>query len=326
MSRLNRSSTYPETGRTEWILSQRPPRTVQDPFKPHGFFLEQERSEAGEILKTGTILLTNKECPWHCLMCDLWKTTLTQKVPPGAIPRQIEHALNAFGCEPRQLKLYNGGSFFDPAAIPCVDYPTIASRVSFAGNVVVESHPRLIGRNTWRFRDLLRGTLEVGMGLETVHPQILPRLNKNFTLEHFADATRQLRAGGVAVRAFILVKTPFMDEAEGIEWAVRSARFAFDCGANVVSLVPTRAGNGAMEQLQANGEFSPPELDSLEHAFEICLRLGAGRVFADTWNLELFSCCAACLPARRERLRQMNLTQEILPAVDCASCKTGTNL
>jgi hypothetical protein len=53
----------------------RPPRNHVDPFKPHGFFPEKERNSAGRIVSSAVILLTNKECPWRCLMCDLWKNT-----------------------------------------------------------------------------------------------------------------------------------------------------------------------------------------------------------------------------------------------------------
>ena len=221
---------------------------------------------------------------------------------------------------PEQIKLYNSGSFFDPAAIPVADYPAIAHTVSFAKNVVVESHPRLVGEKALQLRDLLSGTLEVAMGLETIHPQVLPRLNKNFDLDHFANAVEFLRREEISVRAFVLVKPPFLDEAEGLEWAVKSAAFAFECGANVVSLIPTRAGNGAMEKLMATGEFAPPRLSTLENALEQVLKLDAGRVFADTWDLETFSNCPACFEKRRQRLHAMNLSQTILPAIDCPAC------
>ena len=46
--------------------------------------------ESGKVAKSGVILLTNKECPWRCLMCDLWKNTVTTSTPPGSIPSQIE--------------------------------------------------------------------------------------------------------------------------------------------------------------------------------------------------------------------------------------------
>jgi radical SAM enzyme (TIGR01210 family) len=302
-------------------MAQRPPRAnMLDPFRPHAFFLEEERSGAGRVVSSGTILLTNKECPWRCLMCDLWKNTLTETVPPGAIPAQIEFALARLKAKPKQIKLYNSGSFFDPAAIPLVDYPNIARAIEFAQHVVVESHPRLIGDKALRFRDLLCGSLEVALGLETIHPQVLPRLNKKFELSHFVSAAEFLRREGIAMRAFVLIKPPFMNDAEGLEWAVKSAGFAFSCGATVVTLIPTRDGNGAMERLQEMGEFAPPSLTALERALELALTLRGGRVFADTWDLERFSACSGCLEKRRQRLHAINLSQKLLPAIDCPLC------
>ena len=233
-------------------------RSAVDPFKPHGFFLEEERHACGLAILSAAILLTNKECPWRCLMCDLWKNTLTHSVPPGAIPRQIDFALRELGFEPEQIKLYNSGSFFDSAAIPPADYPAIARSISVARHVVVESHPQLVGEKALTFRDRLSGSLEVALGLETVHPEVLPRLNKKFDLSHFEKAVAFLSKERISTRAFVLVKPPFMSEQEGLEWAVKSAEYAFVAGVEVVSLIPTRAGNGAMDQLMAAGEFSLP--------------------------------------------------------------------
>jgi radical SAM enzyme (TIGR01210 family) len=305
---------------TAWITRQRPEREHVDPLKPHGFWLEEERSESGSVERSGVILLTNKECPWRCLMCDLWQHTTTRTVPPGAIARQIQLALSQFGSLPKGLKLYNSGSFFDPAAIPPADYPAIARVSTFAKRVVVESHPRLVGEKALRFRDLLSGSLEVAMGLETVHPQVLPRLNKKFDLAHFSRAAGFLRDNGIALRAFVLVKPPFMDQGEGVEWAVKSAAFAFSCGATVVSLIPTRPGNGAMDRLMESGEFSPPRLSTLEKAVQSAMALEKGRVFADIWNLEPLSSCANCLEPRRQRLHAINLAQCDLPPFDCPEC------
>ena len=317
------TAALPEWSRAQ-IVAERPPRVAAlDPFKPHGFFLEEELAASGRVVSSGTILLTNKECPWRCLMCDLWKNTLTETVPPGAIPQQIEFALAQFGTQPEQIKLYNSGSFFDPAAIPLSDYSDIAQKISFTKHVVVESHPRLIGEKTLRLRDLLSGTLEVAMGLETIHPQALPRLNKKFTLEHFSRAAEFLRKEKIALRAFVLVKPPFLDGAEGIEWAVKSAAFAFDCGAAVVSLIPTRSGNGVMERLREAGNFSLPRFATLERAQERALNLKAGRVFADTWDLETFSDCPVCFEKRRQRLHAMNLSQQIRPPIDCPQCRSA---
>jgi hypothetical protein len=287
--------------------------------RPHACFVEDEMGAGGAVRRVATVFLTNRECPFRCLMCDLWQHTLEESVPAGAIARQIDVALAALPSAP-VIKLYNSGSFFDHRAVPPGDYPEIAERLKGFRRVIVECHPSFVGPEVERFRDLLHGKLEVAMGLETAHPDVLAKLNKRMTLESYALAAGQLHAMGIASRAFVLVQPPFLPVDEAADWAVRSAAFAFDQGAGAVSLIPVRAGNGALDALVATGEFSPPRLATLEAAFDGALALGYGRVFADTWDLARFSHCPACLDARSVRLRDMNLAQRWLPPVCCAAC------
>ena len=91
--------------------------------------------------------------------------------------------------------------------------------------------------------------------------------------------------------------------------------FAFDCGAKVVSLIPTRAGNGALDELAHAGLFRPPTLTLFEDAVDAAFARRRGRVFADLWDLERFSDDPVTFSARRERLAEMNLRQGILPRV-----------
>jgi hypothetical protein len=302
-----------------WILKRRPARNAVDPLRPYLFFAEEERSRTGEVVRVNTIFLANRECPWRCLMCDLWKNTLTATVPVGAIPAQIEYALARLPAA-RHVKLYNAGSFFDPRAIPVADYAVIASLLRPFEHVIVESHPALIGENCLRFRGMLPGRLEVAMGLETVHPTILQRLNKHMTLDQFREGADLLAGNGIDLRVFILVKPPFLREDEALEWAQRSLDFAFECGAAAATLIPTRAGNGAMEALAARGDFAPPSLATLEAALEYGLVVRKGRVFADLWDLRRFSNCEACYDARASRLQRMNLDQTIPTRVECGGC------
>ncbi|WP_222439807.1 hypothetical protein [Alloacidobacterium dinghuense] len=268
-----------------------------------------------------TVFLTNCECPWRCVMCDLWRNTLTESVPAGAIPEQIDYALVRLA-PARQIKLYNSGSFFDRRAIPAEDYSAIANRVLSFERTIVESHPALIGNACLTFRDMLSNQLEVAMGLETVHPEILDRLNKRMTLDDFSAAAEFLRSSAIDLRVFILVQPPFMPPAESLHWAQRSLDFAFDCGATAATLIPTRGGNGAMEILAGHGDFAPPPLKTVEAAAEYGIELRRGRVLVDLWDLPASTEeCAECLSQRVARLREMNLTQRIQPRTGCTHCE-----
>jgi radical SAM enzyme (TIGR01210 family) len=311
---MNDPADFKVTSR--WILSCRGKKNIVDPLKPYAWLIEKELTASGTVEDVATIFLTNRECPFYCLMCDLWKNTTDKPVPAGAIPNQIEWALNHI---PRvnHLKLYNSGSFFDTMAIPEEDYKRIASLISNFETVVVESHPELINERCLLFRDMIKPDLQVAVGLETVNAEILYKLNKKMTLEDFSNSVSFLASHGISSRAFILLRPPFLSESGGIYWAERSLDFAFSIGVECCVIIPVRAGNGAMDQLQEKGLFEKPDIHSLEEVLEYGIKLKAGRVFADTWDLKLFSKCSKCLGERTRRLTEMNLKQEIPSKIIC---------
>lgn len=302
------------------ILALRPPKLILDPWVPSAFIVEPERTATGSIDSVATIFLTNKECPFRCSMCDLWRYTLDERVPRGAIPAQIDYALERLSGA-QHVKLYNAGNFFDAQAIPPQDYSAIADRVRHFQTVIVENHPRMTDERCIHFRDLLETRLEVALGLETVHPEILPALNKRMTIEDFDRSAEFLRRHQIDVRAFVLLKPPGLDEREGIEWTLRSISHAFAAGAGCCSVIPTRAGNGYVDRLQSAGDFLPPTIRSMEEVLERAIASQHGRVFMDLWDAEKFFDCPACGPARAERIRQMNLSQQVQPEIPCDSCR-----
>ena len=301
-----------------FVLQHRPAKEPLDPRRAYASLWEEERNSVGALVSTAVIFLTNRECPFRCVMCDLWVNTLDETLPPGAIAHQIRTALA--GLPPaRQIKLYNAGSFFDPAAIPPDDDEEIAATVTEFERVIVESHPAFLtgvyGERCLRFRDLIPGRLEVAIGLETAHPDVLGRLNKKMTIETFRRAADFLREQGMALRVFILLSPPFMPADQGVDWACRSLDFAADCGADASTVIPTRGGNGAMEAI--GDSFRQPSLRSLEAAVEYGVSRGGMRVFADLWNVERFFDCG-CSGHRAARLAVMNREQRIPPPVACA--------
>lgn len=313
--------TYPQSAaaRDQWILDRRPARQTVSAGQPYACFVEEECGPDGRVERVATIFLTNRECPFRCAMCDLWRNTLMESVPLGAIPAQIDFALQRLSAA-RVVKLYNSGSFFDPRAIPANDYAAIAERIQHFDRVIVECHPAFVNERCLEFRNLLSGRLEIAIGLETAHPEILEKLNKRMTLQQFSAAAAFLRNHDIDLRVFILAQPPFMRPNEALHWANRSLDLAFDCGATAATLIPTRGGNGAMEALSASGNFPPPSLSLLEDAAAYGLARKRGRVFTDLWDIQPDGECSHCFQSRLQRLREMNLRQLLTSAVRCKMC------
>ena len=72
-----------------------------------------------------------------------------------------------------------------------------------------------------------------------------------------------------------------------------------------------------MEALMKAGDFSLPSIRSLEEVLTYGLELKNGRVFADLWDLELFSDCTSCFEARKARLARMNSEQTVSDQIYC---------
>ena len=83
------------------------------------------------------------------------------------------------------------------------------------------------------------------------------------------------------------------------------------------TLIPTRAGNGAVDALAAQGDFAPPTLSLLEDALDYGIGVAATRVFADLWGLDSRLACEQCGSARRDRLARINLSQRTEERIRC---------
>lgn len=334
--------SFPDSvrGRNQWVLERRAAKPPVDPHRAHAAFWERELSRlGGGVSDVLTVLLATSECPWRCVMCDLWRFTTNLRVsPPGAVTRQLATALNSepipgFGPtgavaagRSSAIKLYNAGSFFDPRAVPVDEHESIAGLLRGRGfeRVIVECHPSLVGRRALDFRRMLGAEevdgglsqieprLEIAMGLETAHPEALARLNKGMTLAGFDRAASRLRAYDMDLRVFLLVKPPFLaGDGEALDWARRSFDHACDCGARVVSFIPTRGGNGAMEALQGAGLFHPPSWELVRSVFEYGVSQRRAVCLLDLWDVDRFLPCPACRVQRKQRLMRVNLTQEL---------------
>src|SRR5690625_1109949 len=153
------------------VRALRGEKNRMDAHTPYHFLHESERQANGEVKRVNTIFLTNSECPFSCVMCDLWKNTLDRPTPKGAIPRQIEKALASLP-EVDIVKPYISGNFFDRRSILNSDYAAIADLNSEYQRVIVEYHQKLTGPDIEEFLNVLTSRLEIAMGNETLHPEV----------------------------------------------------------------------------------------------------------------------------------------------------------
>jgi radical SAM enzyme (TIGR01210 family) len=279
--------------RDRFVLDLRGPRPSHDAWRYQDLAVEDELTERGDAARVGTVFLTGRECPWRCAMCDLWRFTTHGDTPQGAIPAQLAAARKTWRDRAEdisRIKLYNASNFFDPRAVPEADYESIASHLGDLDQVIVESHPSLVGARVEAFLSALRApSLEVAMGLETAHPAALDALNKRMTAGDFARAAEWLQARGISIRVFLLIYPPFVPVQEQDEWLLRSVEFAESCGASVISLIPTRGGNGTVEALTREGLFHTPTEVDVARSYELVrsratsLEPRATRIFLDPW-------------------------------------------
>lgn len=272
------------------ILGAREPKSPPDPERAIDWLWETERGVRAPERRVLTVFLAGAECPFACLFCDLWKQTLDGPTPPGALPRQLRVALSGAGAIPPEaaIKLYNASNFFDARAVPPEDDEALARLCDPFVRVTVESHPRRLGARCVAFAGRLSGRLEVAMGLETVHPGVLPFLKDGMTLADYEKAARWLCARDIGVRTFVLVGLPRVPEAEWVGWAVRSATFAAGCGVDRVSLIPLRADSAALGRLSRAGELPPVRREHVEAALaesRAALDAFGTLVEVDPWDL-----------------------------------------
>lgn len=285
---------------------------LPNPFEPVAAFHESELGSDGRMLDTATILIANRECPFRCIYCDLWKHTLDTPTPVGAVPQQIATAFEQLGrSEFEQVKLYNAGNWFDGQAIPKRDHIAIADLLQSCERVVIENHPKLCDERVLAFRDLVPGKLEIALGVETVDDAILRRLDKSLTLADSELAIEFLRRHAIDVRAFLLFPPPYQT-GDIVTPAVHAVEWCLARETTAVVLIPLRVDSGIMPQLVSEGVARKPLLEEIESvAAHFSNGTGArlGRVFIDLWDADQHFRAEPNFETRLARLRRFNETQ-----------------
>ena len=87
LRRVSAIAAYPagRAARDRFVLERRGPRPALDPWASPRVVVDPEPDGAGTVVDVATVFLTGRECPWRCVMCDLWRHTIVGDTPVGAI-------------------------------------------------------------------------------------------------------------------------------------------------------------------------------------------------------------------------------------------------
>jgi radical SAM enzyme (TIGR01210 family) len=201
-------------------------------------------------------------------MCGYSGDTPQRPPTEEELMAQVEHVASRRQ-DAQWVKLYTSGSMIDPEEVPGRVVEAIVEAFGDADMLTVESRAEHVTRHRVEaLGDTARR--EIAIGLESAcDPVLTGAVHKGMTLREFQRAAALVKDAGARLRAYILLKPPFLTEAEAVEDAVQAALAAAEAGASVVSLNPVNIhGDTMVDFLHFRGEYEPPWLWSVVQVLE----------------------------------------------------------
>jgi len=273
-----------------------------DPREPTRVWIDEDNTPDG-VRESLTIVLNTGGCRWAraggCTMCGYVAESVEGgEVSHDALMSQIDSVLaheetHADGvCD--LVKIYTSGSFLDEREVSAESRRAIAETFADRERMVVESLPDFVDRET--LADFTQHGLhtDVAIGLETTSDRIRRDcVNKYFAFSDFEEACAEAKAADeaaadavaeaateavadpedtpdVGVKAYLLMKPPFLSEQEAIDDMISSV---YDCaeteGCHTVSMNPCNVQRYTMvDELYFQGGYRPPWLWSVAEVLE----------------------------------------------------------
>ncbi|MDS0294111.1 archaeosine biosynthesis radical SAM protein RaSEA [Halogeometricum luteum] len=250
-----------------------------DPHEPTRVWLDEDNTPDG-VKQSLTIILNTGGCRWAraggCTMCGY----VAESVEGGSVAHEalmdqiqvcLDHEAENSDEEADLIKIYTSGSFLDEREVGAETRRAIAETFGDRERIVVESLPDFVERE--RLEDFTSQGLEtdVAVGLETATDRVRHDcVNKYFDFSDFEDACAEAGAVGAGVKAYLLMKPPFLSESEAVEdmeSSIRRCAGVEHC--HTVSMNPTNVQRYTMvDELYFQGGYRPPWLWSVAEVLE----------------------------------------------------------
>ena len=250
-----------------------------DPREPTRVWLDEDNTPDG-VYDSLTIILNTGGCRWAraggCTMCGY----VAESVEGGTVAHenlmtQVEKCLDheAENAEEQagQIKIYTSGSFLDEREITAETRDAIAETFANRDRIVFESLPDFV--DAGKIADFTDRGIEtdVAIGLETATDRVRRDcVNKYFEFSEFERAATEALDVGAGIKAYLLMKPPFLSESEAIEDMKRSVRRCAGVeGCHTVSMNPCNVQRHTMvEDLYYGDGYRPPWLWSVAEVLE----------------------------------------------------------
>jgi len=170
----------------------------------------------------------------------------------------------------RWLRIYQEGSFLNSAEVAPEAREVIlklASKLTNIQRITIESRPEYLTENVANTLQSFMGNveLEIGIGLEAKDDYIRNVcVGKGTVISSYQKAVKIAHKNGIIALGYVILKPPFLTEAEGIAEAIETTRYAFEIGFDEVYIQAASIHEWSLSELLALKHlYSPPWLWSM---------------------------------------------------------------
>lgn len=213
-----------------------------------------------------------------CTFCGFYRATnYGEKISDSAYLKQIEEVLSNQTSEMRECRticIYNDGSLLCEREISfsiLLKILSIIQALDQFEKVVIESKIEDITDGKLKqIREVLKKPLDIAVGFESAHPLIRDIcINKSFDTELFEYNVALSKSYNIALIPLIMLKSPFLTEAESIQDAVMSLIYLERFELKRIDFeLPTIEDNTLMRELWDDKLYQPLMLWSLIEILE----------------------------------------------------------
>ena len=297
------------------------------PDEPVGVWLGRDIFETSPM-DSVTVIFRTVGCYWRsCLMCGYVNDCCAQ-VTVEDLRSQIDKVFLKFP-EGKDLivKIYTSGSFFDTGEVSQEIQDEVLSRLgedSRVRKVVIETRPEFVTEENISYCASLFERFDIAVGVETSSDIIRATcVNKNFSFNDFVYAAGIAKRCGAGVKAYLLLKPPFLSERSALEDVIKSARDVSEYASTISINLCNIQNFTKVHELWQRGEYRPPWLwSAVEVLKRVKTELEGTVVVSDplaSGQKRGPHNCGLCDREISDAIREFSLTQDVsvLEGLDC---------